>query len=151
MQLSRVAPLLALLLPALAVSSPARAGICTLIVTTPGVLALSANGTQMSSDQLGGTASLMTVASVGTSTLTVGAPTVTQSPGGYNQSGQVVEVSYQGAGLLSGANQSYTTGQTTVPVPNIVSAVVLTINNRVTNSAGFPNGTYQTRTVVTCS
>jgi hypothetical protein len=150
MQLSRIAPLLALLSPVLA-ASPARAGICTLIVATPGVLAMSSSGTQLGSEELGGVSAIMTVGSIGASTLTVDAPTVTQSPAGYNQGGQVVEVSYRGDGVLSSAVQAYTASQTQVAVPNLINAVTFTIDNRVTNSAGFPAGTYQTRTVVTCS
>jgi hypothetical protein len=149
MQLRRSAILM--LLPLALAAGPAQAGICTLLVLTPGTLALSPDGTRLGSTETGGIAATMTVTSIGSSTLTVGAPAVIQAPAGHATGSDLVEVAYVGAGLLAGANQSYTAAQTAVAVPNIVSAVVLTINNRITNMTGFKAGTYQTRTVVTCS
>lgn len=146
----RIAPIAAMVLAVLT-TSPAEAGICTLLVLTSGTLALSPDGTRLGSEEPGGLSATMTVGSIGASTLTVAAPTVIQSPAGHNGGSDLVEVAYQGTGLLGSANQSYTSAQTAVAVPNIVSAVPVTIDNRVTNAAGFTAGTYQTRTVVTCS
>ena len=150
MQLTRRAAPLTVLLLVLA-ASPAQAGICALVVLTPGTLALSADGNRIGSEEAGAISATMTVGSIGASTMTVSAPTIIQSPPGHNTGGDLVEVAYRGAGVLASANQPYTSAQTTVPVPNMVGVVVVTFDNRVTNTSGFAPGTYQTRTVVTCS
>jgi hypothetical protein len=145
----RIVPLAALVLLALT-TGRADAGICTLLVLTPGTLALSADGTRIGSEEPGGLPATMTVASIGASTLTVSAPTVIQAPAGHSGGADLPEVAYRGTGLLGGVNQPYTSVQTVVAVPN-TAAVAVTIDNRVTNGSGFSAGTYQTRTVITCS
>lgn len=143
-------PLTLLLLVGLA-AGPAEAGICTLVVLTPGTLAHSATGTRLGSEEAGGLPATMTVGSIGASTLTIGAPAIVQAPSGHPLGGDLVEIAYFGTGLLASANQPYTDGQTSVPVPNLTGVVAVTFNNRITNAGGFSSGTYQTRTVVTCS
>jgi hypothetical protein len=150
MQLIRQAAPLTVLLLVLA-ANPAQAGICTLLVLTPGTLAMSADGNRLGSEELGGLPATMTVGSVGASTLTFGAPTVTQSPAGHNPGGDLAEVSYSSVGVLAAVNHGYTSTQTQFPIPNIIGVVAVTLHNRVTNASGFGPGTYQTRTVVTCS
>lgn len=150
MQLSRailLLPLLGLLLCA----SPAAAGICTLTLGTGGALALSGDGTHLGSDQPGGIPAVITVASIGESTLTVSSPALIQYPAGFNPSALAFEVAYRGSGVLAGIDQPFTTSQTSIAIPNLISAVLLTIDNRITTASGLSAGTYQTRTVVTCS
>ena len=151
MQLTRRAAPLSVLLLVLA-ASPAHA-LCALVVLTPGTLRLSADGVRFGSEEPGGTSATMTVGSIGPSTLTVAPPTVTQTPPGHNTGGDLAQVAYRGSGLLNAINQGYTSGQTQAAIQNLgIGAVeVMTINNRILNASGFTAGTYQTRTVVTCS
>ncbi|MDB5541860.1 MAG: hypothetical protein JWQ89_3587 [Devosia sp.] len=125
---------------------------CSIVASTNGTLALDlATGDTLGSDETGGVAGSVTILSIGNSTLTVGAPTRTSSaPVGYVTANEVVEVSYAGASGLSAVTQAYTTSQTSRPLGTI-AASVLTINNRITNTSGFPAATYTTRTVVTCA
>ena len=146
--------LLAGTMPALAVnidfSGTVLAG-CTLSASTNGTLGLNyTTGTTLGSEEAGGSAGSVTILSIGATTLTVGAPTRTAQPGGYVSTGEAVEVRYQGATGLSTVTQAYTASQTTRSLATI-AASVLTINNRITNPNGFPDGAYSTRTVVTCA
>lgn len=132
-------------------ANPSAAGICTLLISTPGLLGLSPDGYRLGSEESGGLPAILTVTSIGSSTVTVDAPSLTGYPAGYNPSGLSLEVAYQGSGLIGGVSQGYTTSQTNFVVPNLISAVALTVNNRAVTSTGFAAGSYQTRTVVTCS
>ena len=147
MQLKALA-IAALLLGA---ASPASAGICTLVVVNSGALGLSSDGAHLGSDENRGLAATVSVMSIGPSTLTVSAPSLTQYPGGYNPSDLALEVAYRGTGALASVSQPYTMTQTSVPVPNLLQEILLTLDNRITTPTGFAAGTYQTRTVVTCS
>ena len=146
MQLSPCLAMLALLAGTL----PASAGICVLSLPTGGSLGLSADGLRLGSEYgalpLAGT---LTVASVGSSTLTVDPPQWTQTATHYHPVSELREVSYSSP--LSGGSHAYTSSSSSITVPNLINAVLLTINTRVTNSAGFADGTYKLRTVVTCS
>jgi hypothetical protein len=146
--------LMASTLPALAVnidfSGTVVAG-CTLSASTNGTLGLNyTTGTTLGSEEAGGAAGSVTILSIGATTLTVGAPSRTNQPGGYVSTGEAVEVRYQGATGLSSVTQAYTASQTTRSLGTI-AASVLTIHNRITNPNGFPDGAYATRTVVTCA
>ncbi len=121
---------------------------CTLTLTTPGTLKLSADGTTLGSEQSGGVPAVLSIISVGTNTVTVAAPTLTSSPGGYDPTGQQLEVSYSGLSGLSGVNQSFTPDSSNFPV-SVVAA--LQVHNHVINTHGFATGTYTTQTVVTCA
>ena len=125
---------------------------CTIVASTNGTLGLNlTTGTTLGSEEAGGTPGSVTVLSIGGSTLTIGAPTRTSSaPGGYSVGTEIVEVSYTGASGLSGITQAYTSSQTTQSLATI-AASVLTVNNRIRNTSGFPAATYTTRTVVTCA
>lgn len=123
---------------------------CTLAVPTPGLLALSTDGTVLGSEEVGGLAATATVLSIGSSTVTVGAPSVVASPAGYDDTNEAVEVKYVGQGGLSLVDQSYSSGQTqfatgTIPLSNLV------LNAKVTNTDSFDAGDYTVRTVLTCS
>lgn len=132
-------------------SAPAHAGACVLAILGGGTLAMSTDGTRLGSQESGGASATLTVISVGSSTVQVAAPILTQSGSGYSTATQTLEISYGGTGLLAAVSQGYTSGPTSFPVPNLVSAVGVTFQNRITNSHGFPAGTYSTKTVVTCS
>lgn len=127
-------------------------GTCSLAVPTPGLLALNADGTELSSEEVGGLAAVATVLAIGSATVTVGAPdlTVTAGATNYDATNEVVEVSYLGASGLSTVSQSYTSSETTFNISTIPLSV-LTVNAKVTNPASFDAGDYRVRTVVTCS
>jgi hypothetical protein len=122
---------------------------CTL-VATPGLLGLSSDGETLGSEELGGLPAEVAIVSLGINTVTVEAPTRTGSPVGYNAAGEVVSVAYQGLVALGGISQNYTTSTTDFSV-GILPLTVVQVNNRIVNSNGFTQGTYQTTTVVTCS
>lgn len=138
-----------------ALCAPAQAGSCVLLPVLNGTLGLSGNYTTLGSQESGGSPATMTIATVGGATVTVSAPVLYDSPAGYVPSGDVVEVSYFGVGLLSGAVHGYTNQDTHFAAPTIITPVVLTINNRITTGSAFESTTgknpYRTRTTITCS
>lgn len=145
----RAATVVAALLPL-----PALA--CTLSITGNGALGMAiGNYTQLGSQLgTGSSATLTTLLPLLSGvTIDVGAPTLVQQPAGYSFGTSTPEVAYNASvlGLLTVKNQGYTTGPTSFPT-GLLGAVTVTIvlQNRVTNSAGFPPGHYRTRTVVTC-
>jgi hypothetical protein len=124
---------------------------CALTVVTNGTLGLSTDGTTLGSELGTGLPGTATIMSIGAHTVSVSAPTrVSANPAGYNDSAEIVEVAYVGAGGLSAVVQGYTSSPTNFAVGSIPLSA-LTINNRIVNSNGFVAGTYTTRTVVTCS
>jgi hypothetical protein len=125
-------------------------GLCSVALATPGVLALSTDGTVFGSEEVGGVPAAVNILAVGDYTVTVNAPTRINAPGGYNATGESIEVSYSGLAGLSLINQAYTTGLTTFDIDTLPLSV-LVMNNRIINTNGFVAGTYETRTVVTCS
>ena len=125
-------------------------GLCSVALTTPGVLALSTDGTIFGSEEIGGLSAAVSILAVGSYTVTVAAPTRTNAPGAYNPTGEAIEVSYNGVAGLGAINQAYTSSLTTFPIDTLPLSV-LVMNNRITNPTGFAAGTYETRTVVTCS
>lgn len=124
-------------------------GVCTLSLATPGTMKLATDGTILGSEE-GGLPATLVILSVGTNTIDVGAPTLTQSPIGYNPSGQSLEVAYTGLSGLSGVDHStYTSSATSFSISTI-PASVLQVQNRIVNPNGFEKGQYATQTVVTC-
>lgn len=126
---------------------------CSILGHTNGSLGvdLGTDGQVLTSDLPYGAPGTVTLLSVGTNYVNVAAPTRTNQPAEYVPTGESLEVSYLGVGALSAVNQGWTTSSTSAPATALI-ATALTINNRITNSAnGFPAGTYQTQTVVTCT
>ncbi len=123
---------------------------CSLTAATPGLMALSADGTVLGSQETGGVAAAVSVLSIGGSTLTIGAPTTQAAPAGYDATNETVEVAYTGTGGLGTVSQGYTSSQTTVALTTIPLSV-LAVNAKVTNPDSFTDGDYTVRTVVTCS
>ena len=127
-------------------------GACTVAVGTPGLLALSADGTQLGSDL--GVASVMTISNINLlgSTITLSNPRLDGSS--PNLPGAIVEEAYSATWLL-GLGQSsggYTSSGHSFTVPGVANLVVtIVLNNRVTSAGGFMQGNYQTRTTVDCT
>ena len=116
---------------------------CALSVGSNGTLALSSDGTRFGSEESGGSAASLTVVATGTSpTLTFATPTV-NAPAGSSGSTVVIRYNVNGSGGSSG----YTSSQTTAS-SHLIDSV--TVHARVTNTAGFVNGTYTAATVITC-
>jgi len=118
---------------------------CTLAVPTPGIMALSTDGTILGSDQTLGVPATVTVLSLGGNTLTLSAPTLTSHPSGY-AGGETVQMKY--SGLAS--QPTYTSTQQTIPL-GILPLTDLIINMQVVNANGFVEGDYTAKTVLTCS
>jgi hypothetical protein len=144
-----VRPLLALAL--VAIASPAEAAVCVLSLPTAGVLTLSSDGLRLGSEEAAvPTPGTLTVVTIGSATLTVDPPILTQAPAGYQSASETRETRFTAP--VTGGSKPYATTPQAIAVPNLLgSAVILTIHNRITNPVGFAAGTYATRTVVTCS
>jgi hypothetical protein len=128
-------------------------GVCALALSTPGLLALSVDGSKLGSEEPGGLPAVVTILSIGSATVTVDPPTRTAAPVApvaYVATGEVIEVAYQGLAGLSAVTHAYTAIQSTFGV-NTLPLTVLQVHNRITNTNGFPAGTYGTKTVITCS
>ena len=143
----------ALALAALLAPMPALA--CSLALQTPGSLRNSANNLTLGSQVNGSTpATVTTVLQLFQGvTIDIGAPTRVQSPGGYNASGESLQVAYTAAviGLIQLANQAYTSSPTSFSTGVLgIATVTISMHNRITNPNGFAPGAYTTRTVVTC-
>ena len=132
-------------------TAPAEAASCTLLPLVSGTLALSTDMTRLGSQEGGGLPATISITTLGGATVTVSAPVLYEHPVDYNPSGDLLEVAYSGVGLLSGANQAYTSQATNFAAPSLITPVVLTVQNRVTTASGFAGGTYRTRTMITCS
>lgn len=127
------------------------ANVCTLAVTTPGVLHMANDGKSLDTTvPVVPTSAIFTVLSIGNSQLTFGAPALVTSPTGYDSTGQTVEIAYTGEGLLAAVDQALTSTETSIAIPN-VPATALTVNAKLGNANSFVDGTYTVRSVVTCS
>ncbi len=126
---------------------------CSILGHTNGTLGvdLGSDGKVLTSELPYGLPATVTLLSVGTNYVNVAAPTRTDEPIDYEPSGEAIEVSYLGVGLLSAVSETWTASGTSHQATALL-ATALTVNNRITNTAnGFPAGTYQTRTVVACT
>jgi len=129
------------------ISSAASA--CTLTVNNGGTLALSMDGYTLGSEQPSGTGAAMLIGSLGAATVQIAAPTLIQTPNGYDGTSDVVSIKYAGLGGLNGVAQDYTDVTTSFSI-GLLPLTMLTMNARVINPATFDAGTYRLRTVVTC-
>jgi hypothetical protein len=148
MQLAR---LLALLLaPLAATGAPA----CTIGVSTPGVVALSADGITLSSANAGGIASVLAISDLdldlnGT-TITISNVRLDTTPPGFTAPVSY-GATYSATWLLGSASGSLA-GSPSFVVPPVLNLVVtLTLHNTVTSATGFRQGNYATKTTVACS
>lgn len=117
---------------------------CTLAVPTPGIMTLSGDGKTLGSDQTLGVPATVTVVSLGSNSVTLAAPTLTDAPNGY-AGGETVQMSYSGL-----ASHAYTSQQQSFAL-GILPLTSLIINMQVLNPNGFVQGTYKAKTVLTCS
>lgn len=119
---------------------------CTIAVATPGVLMLSGDGTILGSDQGLGVPATVTVLSIGSNTIALSAPVLETYPGGYTPGGEAVEMNT--TGLAS--NPVFTSLGIDFDI-GLLSLSELFVNLKVTDPAGFTQGTYTAKTVLTCS
>ena len=122
-------------------------GICTLALSTPGTLGLTAGGVLSST---AGLPAVLAILSIGTNTLTVNPPVWDSTPGGYTAGTEVAEVAYSGLSGLGIADQPFTPSVTTRPISTLPLSL-LTVQAEATNSNGFAAGDYEMKVVVTCS
>ncbi len=128
---------------------------CSLAVGTPGLLGLSMDGTQLASDNVGGVASVLSLSDLNlltSTTITISAPTLQSYPAGFAAGAVVGESAFSATWLLSSTSRPYSTSDQSFTVPGVLNLVVaVTLNNRLTSSGGFKQGSYTSQTVVTCS
>jgi hypothetical protein len=148
MQLARLAVL------ACALVAGTDAGACSIGVTTAGLLGLSADGQTLSSANSGGLASVLAISDLdldlnGT-TITISSTRLDTTPAGF-----AAPVSYAAAysatWLLGSASGSLAASPSFVVPPVLNLVVTLTLHNTVTSATGFQQGTYTTKTTITCS
>src|SRR5262249_38850959 len=105
---------------------------CILTLGTTGIMTPNSSGTQISSEESGGTAATLTLVAIGSvPTLSFSAPSLTTSPAGWGAS-PTVEVKYSS---LGGANQGYTSNASSASLAALTDS--FTINGRVSSSTGF--------------
>ena len=142
------------LLPAMATlliapATPASAQLlpinsCVLLPVTPGTLAPSAEGTELSSSGLGGIRATMNVTATGQRpTIRVAAPQF--SGPAASLSGATTSIGYAS---LGGASQPHVTGPSVFSPAGLTD--VVTFDARATNPAGFRAGFYSISITVTC-
>ena len=122
-------------------------GICTLALSTPGALGLTAGGVLSST---AGLPAVLSILSIGTNTLTINPPAWSGTPAGYTAGTEVAEVAYAGLSGLGIADQPFTSAVTTRAISTLPLSL-LTMNAQIANSLGFAAGAYQMKVVVTCS
>jgi hypothetical protein len=119
---------------------------CTIAIATPGVMMLSGDGTILGSDQTLGVPATVTVLSIGSNTISLSAPTLDSHPAGYTPGGETVAMNYTGLAshpVFSSLGLDFDIG--------LLSLSSLFVNMKVTDPAGFVQGTYTAKTVLTCS
>lgn len=120
--------------------------ICVL-VPTAGLLALSASGTTLGSEETGGTAASLAVTSTGgAATVAFTAPTLAAKPVAYAGT-PTVSLKYSSGG---GAAQGYTSDASQYTSTNPLSDTV-TLHAKAVDSGGFVQGDYRIATTATCS
>jgi len=142
----RLAALLATL------ATPALAD-CSVGVSTPGVMTLSASDAHVLTSAEG-TASLLIVTNLsgilGT-TVTISNPRLDTYPGGFAAGAATVEETYSATWVLgSSSNSTFSASPRSFGVP-LAAVVTLVLNNRVTSPGGFKQGGYSTKTTISCS
>lgn len=136
---------------------PAVAAVCALLVQGgTGALGDPTQGYTVMSSEDGGRQTSFTATIVGgSSTVTVGAPTVSYS-GAHPHSGDVGQIKYRAVDTLGFLikQQDYTGQASTFGISALLGVTAIattTVDGKITNNSGFPQGDYQLRTVVTCS
>ena len=122
-------------------------GVCTLALSTPGLLGLAADGSLSTS---AGLPAILAILSVGTNTLTINPPVWVDASEDYDPGSEAFEVGYSGLSGLGLADQPLTNAVTQRTISTLPLSL-LSMNARVTNSNGFAAGDYEMKVVVTCS
>lgn len=119
------------------------ANMCVLTLSTPGLIAVTPQGTEVSTTQAGGVPAVMTVVATGTNpTLSFSAPTLS----GPSATGATTELAFSSPG---GAVRDFAAGDYTVNINRLLDTV--TIGGRARNSGGFASGSYSIASNVTCT
>lgn len=119
------------------------ANMCVLTLSTPGLIAVTPQGTEVSTTQAGGVPAIMSVVATGTNpTLSFTAPTLS----GPSAAGATTELAFSSPG---GAVRDFTASDYTVVVNRLLDTV--TINGRARNTGGFASGSYSIASNVTCT
>jgi hypothetical protein len=119
---------------------------CTIAIATPGIMMLSGDGTILGSDQGLGVPATVTVLSIGTNNIALSAPVLETHPVGYTPGGETIAMNT--SGLAS--NPVFTSLGIDFDI-GLLSLTSLFVNMKVTDPAGFTQGTYTAKTVLTCS
>jgi hypothetical protein len=148
MQLVRPAAL------AVALLATTGAPACSIGVSTPGVLQLSGDGQSLSSGNSGGVASVLAISDLdldlnGT-TITISNTRIDTAPAGFAAPVSYA-ATYSATWLLGSASGSLASAPSFVVPPVLDLVVTLTLHNTVTSATGFTQGTYTTKTTITCS
>ena len=127
-----------------AFATPVTLGATVLTLSTPGVLTLSTDGTELSSSAGSGVKAVLAVVSTGTApTLSFTAPSLTGPTG--STSGATKTLAYSSPG---GASQAATAGSYAYAANRLLDTV--TIDGRAVNAQGFGTGVYTIGTTATC-
>ena len=119
---------------------------CTIVLATPGILGTSPDGTVLSTDEGIGVPATVTILSIGANTVSLGAPSLLTHPGDYTPGGETLEIAYTGLAshpLFSATGLDFAVG--------LLPLSELFVDLKISNAAGFGQGTYTARTVLTCS
>ncbi len=127
---------------------------CTIGVSTPGVLQLSANGQTLSSATSGGIASVLAISDLdldldGT-TITISNVRLDVAPAGF-AAPVTFGATYTASWLLGSASGDLQSSPSFTVPPALNLVVTLTLHNTVISTGGFKQGNYSTRITVTCS
>lgn len=127
---------------------------CTIGVTTPGVLALSGDGHTLSSSNGGGIAAVVAISDLALdldgTTITISSTRLATTPAGFAEPVSY-GASYSAVWLVGSATGSLGASPSFVVPPVLDLVVTLTLHNTVTSATGFSQGTYTTKTTITCS
>lgn len=128
---------------------------CTIGVSTPGIIALNTStGTTLSSANAGGIASILSISDLdldlnGT-TITISNVRLDTTPPGFAAPVSYA-ATYSATWPLGSASGSLASSPSFVVPPVLNLIVTLTLHNTVTSATGFRQGTYTSKTTVTCS
>jgi hypothetical protein len=118
---------------------------CTIAIPTPGIMMMSSDGKMLGSDQALGVPATLTVISLGTNHIDLATPALTGTPPGY-AGGETLQMNTTGLfnhPVFTSLGINFDIG--------ILSITSLIVNMHVTNPAGFTQGMYTAKSVLTCS
>lgn len=133
---------------------PTAAPACTIGVTTPGILKLSGDGHTLSSGNSGGVASVLAISDLDVdlngTTITISNTRLDQTPAGFSAPVSYA-ATYSATWLLGSASGSLVSSPSFVVPPVLDLVVTVTLHNTVTSATGFRQGTYTSKTTITCT